>query len=533
MIAAIYSRKSIFTGKGESIENQVQMCKEYAEKNLNIDDFIIYEDEGFSGGNANRPQFQQLLQDVKKKKFDVLICYRLDRISRNVADFSTTLELLQNHSVAFVSIKEQFDTSTPMGKAMVYIASVFAQLERETIAERVRDNMLQLAKTGRWLGGQTPLGYESQKITYFDEEMKERNMYKLTESIEELETVKIIYNKFLELKSLNRVFKWLYSNGFKTKNNAEWNAQRVKDVLVNPVYVKSSEEVFSYLRNKGVLVAGEPNGNGMLTYNKKKGTSIYRQMSEWICAVSKHKGVIEACKWLEIQNILDNRKKGPARAGTSKTAMLTRLLKCGKCGSPMFVKHGHKSAKTGEQYNYYVCTKKDNSFGKLCNCKNVRVDVMEQFVKDGLKKINREKLLKQLHDTKKELSSNDKSSALAAIKEKINNTKEAIQILVKKLADNRNKNYAEFIEAEIDERSRDLEKLNNEYNNVLNEKNDIINKERNIDMIINSLEDFNNTIDTLPDVDSKRILIESFVDDIIWHDDTEEIEINLWGVKKN
>ena len=177
MIFAIYSRKSIFTGKGESVENQIELCKDYANKNFKGNkEFLIYEDEGFSGGNTNRPNFKKLLQDAKSQKFNVLICYRLDRISRNVADFSNTLELLQNNSIDFISIKEQFDTSTPMGRAMIYISSVFAQLERETIAERVRDNMIELAKTGRWLGGQTPFGFKSKKITYLDEELKERSL---------------------------------------------------------------------------------------------------------------------------------------------------------------------------------------------------------------------------------------------------------------------------------------------------------------------------------------------------------------------
>jgi site-specific DNA recombinase len=90
MKAAIYSRKSKFTGKGESVENQVQLCREYALRYLGIsgDDFVIYEDEGFSGGNTKRPQFIKMMKgDAKQKKFDVLICYRLDRISRNVSDF--------------------------------------------------------------------------------------------------------------------------------------------------------------------------------------------------------------------------------------------------------------------------------------------------------------------------------------------------------------------------------------------------------------------------------------------------------------
>ncbi len=100
---------------------------------------------------------------MKRQKPDYLVCYRLDRISRNVSDFSALIEELNDRNISFVCIKEEFDTSKPMGKAMMYIASVFAQLERETIAERVRDNMLMLARTGRWLGGTTPLGYTSEK----------------------------------------------------------------------------------------------------------------------------------------------------------------------------------------------------------------------------------------------------------------------------------------------------------------------------------------------------------------------------------
>lgn len=533
MIAAIYSRKSVFTGKGESIENQVQMCKEYCEKNLGIKDFIIYEDEGFSGGNINRPKFQELLQDVKNKKFDVLICYRLDRISRNVADFSTTLELLQSHSVAFVSIKEQFDTTTPMGKAMIYIASVFAQLERETIAERVRDNMLQLAKTGRWLGGQTPLGYESEQITYFDEELKERSMYKLTGVKEELETVKIVYKKFLETKSLNRTFKWLYSNGIKTKKGGEWNAQKVKDILSNPIYVQSSNEVLAYLRSKNISTAGEANGNGIISYNKTKNLSTTRDMSEWICAVSKHKGIIESDDWIEAQQILESKKKGPARIGISQTALLTRVLKCGKCGSLMFVKHGHKSVKTGEKYHYYVCSKKDKSNGKLCDCKNVRLDLLEKIVIDNLKELNKETILKDLLKSKKELSNINKDSALNNIKEKVNDVEQSIKNLLKQLAKNRDKAYSKFIEADLEELNNELESLQAEYNNLSIQKDDINKKEYNIDLMIESLRYFNKNIDTLKDIDNRRVLMESVVDSIIWNGDTEELEINLWGVKKN
>ena len=191
MKAAIYSRKSKFTGKGDSIENQIQLCMDYS-KSIGIKEFLVYEDEGFSGGNIDRPQFKKMMQDAKDKKFDCLVCYRLDRISRNVSDFSTLIEKLNKLEISFISIKEQFDTSTPMGRAMMFISSVFAQLERETIAERIKDNMYELARSGRWLGGKTPHGFTSKKISFLDENLKERSMYQLEVNDEQMEIVKLI-----------------------------------------------------------------------------------------------------------------------------------------------------------------------------------------------------------------------------------------------------------------------------------------------------------------------------------------------------
>ena len=156
---AIYSRKSKFTGKGESIGNQIELCREYIRANhgqADADAAAVYEDEGFSGGNLERPAFKRMLRAARERKFKAVVVYRLDRISRNISDFSGLIEELSRLDIAFVSIKEQFDTGTPMGRAMMYIASVFSQLERETIAERIRDNMHELATTARWLGGTTP-----------------------------------------------------------------------------------------------------------------------------------------------------------------------------------------------------------------------------------------------------------------------------------------------------------------------------------------------------------------------------------------
>ena len=133
---AIYSRKSKATDKGESIGNQVEMCRNYINANAPGEEheFLIYEDEGFSGKNTKRPEFLRMMQDAKKKRFQQVVVYRLDRISR-----MTITEKLQSSGIGFISINERFDTTTPMGSAMMQIAAVFAQLERETIAERVQD----------------------------------------------------------------------------------------------------------------------------------------------------------------------------------------------------------------------------------------------------------------------------------------------------------------------------------------------------------------------------------------------------------
>ena len=137
---AIYSRKSKFTGEGESIGNQIELCKEYIQTHyteIPQDHILVYEDEGFSGGNLNRPDFKKMMEAARQRRFKAIIVYRLDRISRNISDFSSLIGELSRLDIAFISIREQFDTGTPMVRAMMYIASVFSQLEGETIAVRI------------------------------------------------------------------------------------------------------------------------------------------------------------------------------------------------------------------------------------------------------------------------------------------------------------------------------------------------------------------------------------------------------------
>lgn len=536
MIAAIYSRKSVFTGKGESIENQIELCKEYGTR-LGVTDYLVYEDEGFSGGNTNRPKFQELLKDAKAKKFNVLICYRLDRISRNVADFSATLAMLQTNNIDFVSIREQFDTSTPMGRAMVYISSVFAQLERETIAERVRDNMLQLAKTGRWLGGQEPFGYSSERVTYIDSELKERSLMKLIPIEEELEVVKLIFNKYAELKSISQVVKHLTLTGIKGKNGGDWATMQVKRILSNPLYVKSNETVEKYLRELGINVFGEAKGNGYITYNKTKNLVQERDVTEWIAATGNHAGIIDADLWLEVQKTMDgNKDKKISRLGTGEsTAILSGLLKCKYCSAAMKVKQGHKSRKEEDiRYDYYVCSAKDSSYGAKCKNSNIRVDRLDRLVVDQVKAYSRELLIEELSAAiKNEVDTNLVPNQIERTREEIKAKEKAISNLVKELRNDSDDITKEYIKAdikslhdEITSLKSDLEQLENN-NTVLNEKID------NTELVLDALIKFDKEFDVLQDVQHKRNMLKTIIEYITWDGENKTFKVHLFvGDKK-
>ena len=524
-IAAIYSRKSKITGKGESIINQIELCK-HEGNHLGIEEFIIYEDEGFSGKNIKRPQFQKMLCDAKNKKFNVLICYRLDRISRNISDFSTLITELDILHISFISVNEQFNTSTPMGRAMMYIASVFAQLERETTGERVRDNMLEMSKSGRWLGGQTPLGYESKPLCYLDPQFKEKTMYTLSPIKEELDVVKLIYDKYMQYKSINQVFIYVFQKNIKTKNGADFNKKRIQLILRNPLYVRANETVMKHLKSLGMNVMGKfDDKHGILTYNKSKGTKIKRDITEWVAAVSSHEGIIDAPLWLKIQQILDENKNKAPRLGTSASALFTGTLKCFKCGKSMIVKHGHISAQTNKKIQYYVCSTKDYSRGLRCNNPNIRVDELDSIVIDTLKDITIDKtvLLQELNKIKSDMAKNnfmlvEKDNLLDQIKIK----QEQIDILVCQLSmDNE---ISKYIRPQILKLGSELQQLKDKYEDLKAATCYKYNK-WDANKFLYSLSNFSALVDVL-DFNNKRLLINNIIDSIYWDGAKGILKIN-------
>ncbi|CAI3642951.1 recombinase family protein [Clostridium neonatale] len=531
MNIAIYSRKSVFTGKGESIENQIELCKEYC--NIHYKDekieYTIYEDEGFSGKNLNRPKFKELINDIKNNKFDVLICYRLDRISRNVADFSSTLELLQEYHTHFVSIKEQFDTSTPMGRAMIYIASVFAQLERETIAERVKDNMLQLAKMGKWSGGQLPLGFKSEKFSYMNEEMKEKSFVKLVPIDEELKAVKFIFENYLLKNSIMNTVKELNELGYKTKTGSNFEITGVKRILKSTLYVKSSDLTHEYLKSKGYNVYGKANGNGYLTYNKKT------DKDNIIVAVAAHKGIISAFDWISVQKKLDDNieksKNISNRSGTgSNNSLFSGLLKCSKCGSNLVIKYNSKN-KNGENYIYYVCSNKQNRYNQnKCNAPNLRTDIIDEKLISQIKTYNRNVIMNIYNSKLDNLNKSSNKRIINDLKKQINEKEVQINNIVMELSLSTEESVKKILRNNMNNIAKDINNLKISISNTELIEADIKNTILDIKRLIKSFQDFDTNFDATDDINTKRALIKNIVEKISIDYDNKSFDIKFFCI---
>ena len=410
---AIYSRKSKFTGRGESVENQIATCKNYVALNfpeIHEENIVIFEDEGYSGGNTNRPQFQAMQAALKTHGYKALVCYRLDRISRNIADFMKLREMLKALNVDFVSTVEQFDTRTPMGEAMLSIVMVFSELERKTTAERIRDNMLELAKTGRWLGGMTPLGYQSQEVSYtHNDDDRKRKMFKLTIIPEEAIIVKKIFALFLETQSLTAVEKYLMIHHFKTKNDLDFSRFSLKAILRNPVYLIADEEAWRFFQDREIEVFAEKElfdgRRGVMAYNKTEkftNGNRYHVMSEWIVAVGKHKGMITGTDWCRAQALLDRNTSKAYRKPKSTVALLSGFVRCAYCNAYMRPKQTQVYTPMGQPKFTYLCETKAKTASHNCAMKNANGNELDRLVCEQICQLPEEtsEFIKTLEKTK-------------------------------------------------------------------------------------------------------------------------------------
>lgn len=396
-MVAIYARKSKFTGKGDSTTNQVELCKEYVRNMFGeeyVESCVVFEDEGFSGGNLQRPDFKRMMEAVRKRKFKAIVVYRLDRISRNISDFTGLIDELNKLDVSFISIREQFDTSTPMGRAMMYIVSVFSQLERESIASRIRDNMHQLAKTGRWLGGNAPIGFQSEAVSKETVDGKVRKFFKLVPIPEEVVIPKMIFDLYAETDSLTAVEAELLRRRIKTKQGKDFTRFAIKGILQNPVYMVADEDAYDYFNEKEADVCfpkeAFDGSYGIMAYNRtdqEKGkTTVLLPVDQWIIALGKHPGVVPSKQWIAVQESLERNKSKSYRKPRGNEALLTGLIFC-SCGERMYPKLSQRKTADGQIIYSYVCKMKERSKKERCEQRNANGNILDTAIIEQLKSL--------------------------------------------------------------------------------------------------------------------------------------------------
>lgn len=517
---AIYSRKSKYTGKGESIANQIELCKQYIKLHFDDFDYAIYEDEGFSGKNTDRPQFKEMMLEIDKGNIDKIVCYRLDRISRNMSDFVKLIDLLNEKGVQFISVNEQFDTTVPMGKAMMYISSIFSQLERETIAERIRDNLIELAKTGRWLGGITPTGYKSVEVESIGINGRTKKAHKLEIVDSEAEIIRLIYDKFLEIGSLSKLETYLINRDIKTKNNIYFSRFALKSILTNPVYAAADKDSYDYFKDYDIFAdRAEFNGNyGVIAYNKtkqsKKRTKI-NPVEDWIVAVGGHKGIISGYDWVRVQNILNENSHKSYRKPRVNEALLGGIIYC-SCGSRM----GPKMSRNGAFS--YACRLKLKSNKVKCQAENINGIKLDKHIVELIKgfECNKISLIRELEKGKKYIKGSVESGT-APLCKKLSSNKSEINSLVSKLA-----NANSSVEKYIIDRINVLDAENTDIARKISEQEKTEKADK---MTVQQIEEFKKGVMSFSacvdnmSFEKKRAAIKTLINRVTWNGSSVEV----------
>ncbi|MBE5785639.1 MAG: recombinase family protein [Clostridiales bacterium] len=367
---AIYTRQSLDIKDSLSIETQLAAC--LAE---NADaPYRHYNDKGFSGKDTKRPAFHTMMQDVASGRVEKVIVYRLDRLSRSILDFAEMIEVFRKNGVEFVSCREKFDTAAPIGNAMLNIIMVFAQLERETIQLRMRDNYAVRMEHGAY-DALAPYGYRKTAVA-----VSGKTFHTIEPDAKTAETVRQVFSAYAYGGvSLGALAKRLNRSGTPSPKGAAWDGGKLSRIISNPIYVCASPKVYSHYRERSMKITSPVEafgqGRGLITYggwerNRRK----FSQPEKLTLSVGLHEGIIDADTFLLCQQrLLENSQL--KNTGKGKHSFLTGLVKCGYCGHALKVQCGKtKRFVCSGETNYGVC-------GSFCG---ISVDLLEGAVEKEL-----------------------------------------------------------------------------------------------------------------------------------------------------
>jgi site-specific DNA recombinase len=317
-----------------------------------------YDDGGYTGGNMERPALIRLLADITAGKIDIVIVYKVDRLSRSLLDFGRIVEVFERHGVSFVSVTQQINSGTSMGRLMLNVLLSFAQFEREIIGERTRDKIAATRRKGKWSGGRPLLGYDVHSSPAGS---------KLVVNEEEARQVVHIYKEYLRYEALIPTLKAIQAKGW---TNKRWTTKGGKICGGRPF-------------DKGSLYA-------LLTNRTYLGLTTYKDEAHR----GEHEAIIEKSLWERVRATLSrNGHTSGAGVRNKYGALLTGLLRCSCCDCSMI--HSYSVKEGGKRYRYYVCTKAQKHGWDACPSKSIPAAQIENFVVGQIRRIgNDESLLR-------------------------------------------------------------------------------------------------------------------------------------------
>ena len=397
---ALYTRVSTIeqSEEGYSIDEQKRLLMSWAEKN-NYEVYKCYSDRGISGKDIkNRPALKELLKDAEEKKFDMVISWKINRISRKLADVLKIVDVLEKNDITFKSYSEPFETDTPAGKMQFQMMALIGEFERGTIAQNVKMGMCAKAKAGEWCGGRV-LGYDLVPVE--NQEGTKRRKTKLTINEIEARSVRLIFNEYSNGKGYKAITNQLNKLGYKTKKGNDFSVGSIREILTNPVYI------------------------GKVRYNVRQNWSEKRRRNinaNPIITDGIHEPIIDEGLWDKVQAIMESKKGKPSRIYDGEYP-LTGILRCPKCGAGMVISRTTNKLADGtkKRIAYYCCGAWKNKGTSVCNSNTIRVDKANEYVFNKLSELlSNEKMVetivnninkerhKKINPAKKELERIDK-----------------------------------------------------------------------------------------------------------------------------
>ena len=358
-LIAIYCRVSTEeqSENGYSIDEQERLLEEWCKK-MGYVIYKCYSDRGISGKNIkDRPALKELLSDAKAGKFDMVISWKINRVSRKLEDVLKIVNLLEKNNITFKSYSEPFETDTPAGRMQFQMMALIGEFERGTIAQNVKMGMIAKAKSGNWCGGRV-LGYDLVPNNSPEEEKKGKNKLEINEK--EAEIVRFIFNEYSKGKGYKAITNQINKLGYKTKKGNNFSVGSIRDILTNPVYI------------------------GEIRYNVRQNWSEKRRRNinpNPIRVKGKHEAIIDRELWDKVQLILESKKGKPSRIYDGEYP-LTGILRCPKCGAGMVISRTTNTLADGtkKRIAYYCCGNWKNKGTSVCNSNTIRVDKANEYV---------------------------------------------------------------------------------------------------------------------------------------------------------